>query len=55
MPLMTEGKDTGASGASLAIYVSCHCAICVYAYEVAEIIGRNFPKVNVSLIDMEET
>jgi predicted thioredoxin/glutaredoxin len=41
--------------AFLKIYVSCHCSTCAYAYMVAEAIRRDFPTVDVSLIDIHET
>jgi alkyl hydroperoxide reductase subunit AhpF len=37
---------------SLAIYVSMHCPVCEYAFEVAAIIRHNFSKVQVCLIDI---
>lgn len=36
----------------LAIYVSNHCPVCAYAYEVAELIRRNFAQVDVHLVDI---
>ena len=40
---------------ALVIYLSNHCPTCAYAYSVAEAIQRNFPAVNVRLINLNET
>lgn len=40
--------------AALAIYVSAHCPVCEYAYEVAKIIRCNFTQVQVRLVDIHE-
>lgn len=40
---------------ALAIYISNHCPACAYAYSVAEEIQRDFPAVNVRLINLNET
>lgn len=38
---------------SLTIYVSAHCPVCEYAFEVAEIIRRKFSQVQVRLVDIQ--
>lgn len=40
--------------ATLSIYVSPHCPVCAYAYEVAATIRREFPRVNVVLVDIHQ-
>lgn len=47
-PLMLGERDQPA----LAIYVSAHCPVCEYAYEVTELIRRNFSQVQVRLVDV---
>lgn len=37
---------------SLAIYVSAHCPVCAYAYEVADLIRHTFSQVQVCLVDI---
>ena len=37
------------------IYVAQHCSNCTYAYEVAAEIRRQFPHVQVRIIDLENT
>lgn len=37
------------------IYVSSHCEVCEYSYEVAAGIRRAFPQVTVEIIDLQET
>ena len=37
------------------IYVAQHCSNCAYAYEVAAEIRRQFPHVQVRIIDLENT
>jgi predicted thioredoxin/glutaredoxin len=37
------------------IYVAQHCHTCDYSYQVAEDIQRDFPDVNVRIIDLEHT
>lgn len=38
----------------VAIYVAEHCSLCAYAYEIAELIRREFPAVAVRLVDLEQ-
>ena len=40
---------------ALDIYVAQHCGTCAYAYEVAAEIRRQFPHVQVRIIDLENT
>ncbi len=35
------------------IYVAAHCPVCAYAYEVATMIRREFPMVDVRLIQID--
>ncbi len=35
------------------IYIAQHCSTCAYAYEVAAAIRRQFPHVQVRMVDME--
>ncbi|MBX3010889.1 MAG: hypothetical protein KF832_05245 [Caldilineaceae bacterium] len=37
---------------SLESYVSVHCPICAYAYDVADLIRRDFPMIDVRLVDI---
>ncbi len=37
------------------IYVADHCAICEYAYEVAETIRRDFPEVELVITNLSHT
>jgi hypothetical protein len=37
------------------IYISGHCFVSAYTYEVVEMIQREFPQVDVHLIDIEQT
>jgi hypothetical protein len=37
------------------IYVAQHCRTCDYSYQVAEDIQRDFPDVNVRIVDLEHT
>ncbi|MCB0075095.1 MAG: hypothetical protein KDE20_26735 [Caldilineaceae bacterium] len=39
---------------SLSIYVSAHCMTCVYAHEVAAGIRRDYPQVDVRVIDVHQ-
>lgn len=39
----------------LVIYVSPHCQVCAYAYEVADDIRRRFPDVNMRIVDLEKS
>jgi hypothetical protein len=41
--------------AELVIYVTQHCPICHYAFEVADDIREQFPDVNLRIVDMEIT
>lgn len=40
---------------TLKIYVAQHCSTCDYSYEVAAEIRREFPQVQVQIIDLEQT
>ena len=40
---------------ALVIYVSNHCPLCAYAYIVAAAIRRDFPTVDVCLVNLTET
>lgn len=40
---------------TIVIYVAQHCSTCAYAYEVAAEIRRQFPHVQVRMVDMETT
>ena len=40
---------------SLAIYVSEHCPVCLYAREVADMIRAQYPSVVVDVIDVVES
>jgi hypothetical protein len=40
---------------TLIIYVAQHCSTCDYTYEVAAAIRREFPQVNIQIVDMEQT
>lgn len=46
-----EGETQGPM--TIVIYVAQHCSICAYAYEVAAEIRRQFPHVQVRMVDME--
>lgn len=37
------------------IYVAQHCGTCEYSYQVAEEIRREFPQVQVHIVDLEQT
>lgn len=37
------------------IYVADHCAVCAYAYEVAETIHRDFPEVELVITNLSHT
>lgn len=37
------------------IFVAEHCFVCDYAYEVADTIRRNFPTVDLRVIDIQKT
>ena len=39
---------------SVRIYVAPHCANCEYSYKVAGVIQRDFPEVNLRIINMSE-
>ena len=39
---------------ALSIYVSAHCMTCVYAHEVAANIRRDYPQVDVRVIDVHQ-
>lgn len=57
-PVVTQSVAGLPDELFLTIYVSSHCSVCAYAYEVAELIRRNFSQVHVHLIDIhsgEET
>lgn len=54
----TEGQMRSSAPLSdvvLEIFVSQHCFVCEYAYEVAAMIRRDFPTVRVSIIDIHQT
>jgi hypothetical protein len=40
---------------TLIIYVAHHCSTCDYSYEVAAAIRREFPQVNIQIVDLEQT
>lgn len=46
-----EGETQGPM--TIDIYVAQHCNTCAYAYEVAAEIRRQFPHVQVHMVDME--
>ena len=41
--------------AELVIYVSQHCSVCRYAFEVADNIRVRFPDVDLRIVDLETT
>lgn len=38
----------------VAIYVAGHCSVCAYAYEIADLIRREFPDIAVRLVDVAD-
>lgn len=38
----------------VAIYVSDHCTICAYAHEIADLIRKRFPDVELRVIDLSD-
>ena len=51
----TTANTEATDHVELVIYVSSHCSVCAYAYEVSEDIKQRFPDVNLKLVDMEST
>lgn len=49
------GLTVDSAQTHLDIYVSSHCPVCQYAYEVADGIRVRFPSVLVRLVDIETT
>jgi hypothetical protein len=41
-------------GVNIEIYVTAHCPICTYAYEIAALIRQEFPAVHLRLIDLSD-
>lgn len=55
-PPMHRRYETEKQGQiAIDIYVAQHCNTCAYAYEVAAEIRRQFPHVQVRMVDMETT
>jgi hypothetical protein len=50
-----QPRPDAATPAQLTIYVSGHCEVCRYAYDVAARIRGDFPQVAVRLVDLETT
>lgn len=48
----SDRADDRSAIVSVDIYVSEHCFVCEYAYEVAAVIRRDFPAVAVRIIDV---
>jgi hypothetical protein len=55
-PIMHRHYDAEKQGQiAIDIYVAQHCNTCAYAYEVAAEIRRQFPHVQVRMVEMETT
>lgn len=39
---------------SLQIFVTDHCTNCQYSYEIADIVRRDFPEVNLEIVNMAD-
>lgn len=52
---LPAAPDADDLSVDLTIYVSRHCEVCRYAYEVAGEIRSRFPHVRVTLVDLETT
>lgn len=48
------GGFSPSNQASVAIYVATHCLNCAYAQEIAALIRREFPYVELSVVDVTE-
>ncbi|MCL4831291.1 MAG: hypothetical protein KJZ86_02585 [Caldilineaceae bacterium] len=51
-PQPPSRSQTGKEAVRVDIYVTAHCIICEYAYEVADIIRSDFPEVKVRMLDL---
>ena len=49
-----EVSDVRMPRHEVAIYVARHCSVCAYAYEIADLIRREFPDVAVRLVDVAD-
>jgi hypothetical protein len=45
---------TETAALTVTVYVSAHCFVCEYAYELVELIGAEFPQVAVMVVDMAD-
>ena len=48
-------QHRGASSICIVVYVTKHCATCEYADQVVDTICRDFPQVDVRIVDLEIT
>ncbi|MEM7130254.1 MAG: thioredoxin family protein [Chloroflexota bacterium] len=50
----SSNKATDENAIRVEIFVAQHCFICEYTYEIIELIERDFPEIDLHVIDMTE-